>query len=265
VGEIDDPEVRVLHRYIANREHVLEILKTGRIRYSKPEEFNDPFDCDIDIAHAVTWRQYVGAMRDEGRRKRKDTAEIQKRIEEETSRHRRTVPPEYVERVRSGVAEVKDSLRSQGILSLSAICDSIPMSSYYADRHSGACIGFRRSPDNALGSSATRKVSYTDDFPNVSYYDMFENPGHLSVTVLSTKSRAWEHEQEWRVIVTKGGVFHDVPVEIDCVLFGLRTDDAFKIKVVEAIAEEKSIALRQAFKTPRQFRIGFTDYRQTPA
>ncbi|MCK4394346.1 DUF2971 domain-containing protein [Candidatus Bipolaricaulota bacterium] len=260
VSEINHPEVTVLYKYMGNRERALEILRTSRIWYSKPERFNDPFDCDIDIASTVTWEQYVGAIRAEGRQRGKDEGEIQKKIEEEESRCGRIAPSEYRDKVPSGVIAVKNILRSQGILSLSAVSDSIPMWGYYADCHSGVCIGFRRSSSNHLGSSATRKVSYTDDFPYISYYDMFERPGHLSTTVMSTKSLAWEHEQEWRVIVTNGDILHDLPGEVDCVLFGLRTPESFKLEVAKAIAGKEPIALRQAIKASRQFRIEFADY-----
>lgn len=261
VGEIIHPEATVLYKYMGDQKRALEILRTNKIWYSKPERFNDPFDCDIDIASAVTWEQYVGAIRAEGRQTGKDEREIQKKIEEEALRCRRIVPSEYRDKVRSGVVVVKDSLRSQGILSLSAICDSIPMWGYYAGCHSGVCIGFRRNSSNPLGSSATRKVSYTDAFPNMSYYDMFERPGHLSATVMGTKSLTWEHEQEWRIIVTNGDILHDLPGDVDCVLFGLRTPESFKLEVAKAVAGKESIALRQAIKADGQFRIEFTDYR----
>jgi hypothetical protein len=261
VGAIDHPETTVLYKYMSNQERVLDVLSGNRIWYPKPEGFNDPFDCDLDIASSVTWEQYEGAIRAEGRQKQKGPDGIESKLNQERSRYRGSVPAEYRDKVRCGVAAVRDILRDQGVLSLSADCSSIPMWSYYAASHAGVCIGLRRDPTNPLGSTAARRVSYSSVYPSISYYDLFQAPGRLSDIVMTTKAIAWAHEQEWRVSITQGDRLHELPGELACVLFGLRTPDSFKQQVAKVTCGRQSIELRQALKTTRKFEIEFRNYR----
>lgn len=263
VTELKQPEVGVLYKYMKATERALDVITEGVIWYSKPDRFNDPFDCDIDIASNVTWNQYAGMIRWEGQQKGKSKDEIRRMIDLEANRLDLKVPSEYIQRVRSGVPEIKRRLRSEGILALSSIPDSIPMWSYYADSHSGVCIGLKREPGNALGSTAANPVQYTDDYPDISYYDLIENPGYLTKTLMRTKSRAWEHELEWRVIITNGDVLHELPGPIDCVIFGVRTADEFKKAVETTVKSVPEVKLFQARKAVGQFRLALTPYSST--
>jgi len=256
---MDHPEITKLYKYYADKERVIEILKTERIWYSKPERFNDPFDCDIDITSNVTWDQFAEIIRVEGKDLNKSPAEIEERI--------RTIRSEgpaaldkYRAKVRKGVDSVRDILRGQGVLSLSSIPDSIPMWSYYAYGHRGMCIEFHRAARNALGSSATRQVHYTTDYPDVSFMDLFKRPGYLSETIVYTKSRSWKHEKEWRVTLTNGDILHDLPGEITGVLFGLRTPEEHKGEVAKLAKDGDGIMLLQAIKVKSRFRMGFVNY-----
>ena len=256
---MDHPEITKLYKYYADKERVIEILKTERIWYSKPERFNDPFDCDIDIASNVTWDQFAEIVRVEGKQLNKSPAEIEEKIRAVRSESPAAID-EYRARVREGVERVRDVLRGQGVLSLSSIPDSIPMWGYYANGHRGMCIEFHRAARNALGSSATREVHYTSDYPDVSFLDLFKRPGYLSKTVMRTKSRAWKHEKEWRVVLTNGDILYDLPGEITGVFFGLSTPEEHKREVAELVKDQDGIMLLQAIKVKGRFRMEFVDY-----
>jgi hypothetical protein len=220
---------------------------------------NDPFDCDIDIASNVSWDQFAEVIRIEGERLNKSQEEIERKLQS-VRKHDPDAIKEYSSKVRDGVARVREVLRSQGVLSLTANPNSIPMWAYYADGHRGICIEFQRSPENVLGSTATRPIHYTNAYPDVSFFDMFEEPGVLSWTVMQTKSSEWKHEQEWRVFVKKGNVLYDLPGEITGILFGLRTPEEHKREVAEMVSGQDRITLRQAIKRKGQFHIEFIKY-----
>jgi hypothetical protein len=99
-------------------------------------------------------------------------------------------------------------------------------------------------------------------YPEVSFFDLFEKPGRLSASVIYKKSRAWEQEKEWRVILTKGDIKHELPGEVIGILFGLLTPEDHKREVAEAALGHDGIILRQAVKVQGKFRIDFIEYRQ---
>jgi len=256
---MEHPKITKLYKYFDKHERVLEILNTGRIYYPKPDKFNDPFDCDIDIISNVSWDQFEQAIRCEGKNLNKEPEEVEQKI-----RFLRNGDPaaidEYQTKVREGVNQVRKILKEQGVLPLSTARDSIPMWGYYADGHKGICIELQRTPENALGSTAAGPVRYTDDYPEVSFFDLFERPGFLSNTVMYTKSNEWKDEHEWRIFLTNGNIFHDLPGEIAAVLFGLRTPKKHKREVAKLVRNRDGIALWQAVKAPERFQINFVEY-----
>lgn len=259
IDTMDNPKITKLYKYLGNHKRVLEILKTGCIYYPKPDKFNDPFDCDIEIVSSVSWDQFEQVIRIKGKKLNKKPEEVEQKIRSV----RNGVPAalgEYQTRVREGVKRVRAILKEQGVLTLSAISDSIPMWGYYADGHRGMCVELRRTPENTLGSTATKPVHYTDDYPEVSFFNLFEHPGFLSETVMRTKSSAWKHEQEWRVFLTNGNIFYDLPGEITGVLFGLRTPKEHKQEVAKLVRNREGITLWQATEAPRRFQIDFVEY-----
>jgi hypothetical protein len=154
------PEITSLYKYFPKHERVLSILRSRHIYYPKPDQFNDPFDCDIDIASAVSWKQFAEVIRIEGKKRGRSDEEIARKIESVVKDP--SAIEEYRRKVAKGVDQVRGILRKQGILSLSASPSSIPMWGYYANGHRGMCMEFRRSSENVLGTTATRPIEYID-------------------------------------------------------------------------------------------------------
>jgi hypothetical protein len=83
------------------------------------------------------------------------------------------------------------------------------MWSYYADGHKGAAVRFGMDLDRilALGTAFNEQgtdlfpveVAYEEEFPNCNYYNA-DKHGRIQV-VLGTKSSAWKHEGEWRIVL----------------------------------------------------------------
>jgi hypothetical protein len=256
---MEHPKTTKLYKYFAKHEYVIDILKTGRIYYPKPDKFNDPFDCNIDIISSVSRDEFEQRIRSEGKELNKEAKEVEQKIGS-LRNHDPGAIDEFRSKVKDGVKNVGKILKQQGVLCLSTIPDSIPMWSHYANGHNGICIELQRTPENALGSTATRPVCYAHAYPEVSWTDLFESPGLLSETVMYTKSKKWKDEHEWRVFLTKGNIFHDLPGEITGVFFGLHTLQEHKQEIVKLADNRKGIALWQAVKAPGRFQIRFVKY-----
>lgn len=86
---------------------------------------------------------------------------------------------------------------------------NVLMWSYYADGHKGAAVRFGMDLDRILALGAAFKkqgtdlfpveVEYKEEFPNCNYYTADKHE-RIKV-VLGTKSAAWTHEGEWRIVL----------------------------------------------------------------
>lgn len=145
----------------------LDILKTRKIFLTRPRAFNDPFD--LKPHYGTTLYVTVHAT---GR----TFALPESRLES---------------------AEMVLKLKHSVVLSLSGTYDSLLMWGYYADKHKGFVIGFQ-GPDilaSQSGNRVFRHVTYAEERPS--------KPVATDLTddeVWLTKSKQWEHEDEWRVI-----------------------------------------------------------------
>lgn len=150
-----------LHRFI-------EILK-GRIYFSSPSKFNDPFELSAKVNISTSPLLYGLTAREK----------------EEVQRTFRLRAPEAVSE------EWREKI---GILCLSEDPKNILMWSHYANNHSGICIGFNTeiTPFNTAAA-----ITYSDERPKAEFNS---NPNRLIERVLLTKSQHWQYEKEWRAI-----------------------------------------------------------------
>jgi hypothetical protein len=95
------------------------------------------------------------------------------------------------------------------ICSFSSAWEPILLWSHYADSHKGICIVFDADDEDNFGTAL--KVNYSDDYPTVDYFDRDPNT-LLSLTAL-TKAKAWEYEQEFRLITKHPPLDVQLPVD----------------------------------------------------
>ena len=64
-------------------------------------------------------------------------------------------------------------------------------------------VQHERSPRGIVSQFIPIEVQYSDTFPDVKYYDV---PTHeVLMTLFGTKSAAWKHEEEWRLVLRTVG------------------------------------------------------------
>lgn len=144
-------------------------LLNGRIYFSAPAGFNDPFELSAKVN--ISSSPLLSALSQKER--------------DEVLRIFRLRPP---------TALSEDWKEKVGILCLSEDPANILMWSHYANNHSGICIGF--DTDHKPFSSA-HLVSYSDERPAAEFNS---DPEKLLTRVLLTKSKHWSYEREWRSI-----------------------------------------------------------------
>ena len=203
-------------------EWIRALIVDSKLYFARPSSFNDPLDCRVppsfeatQLKSEVLWRK---------RQKELDrTRELTK--SERKAEIQAWVTQSRTERGRAHLAEaVFKSLDTMGIACFSVDPRSMLLWSYYAEGHAGVAVRFNGSVLTEITHPVVSlRVGYRDDFPNISYYTATR--ADLITTVLGTKSRAWAHEQEWRLAaVGRTGSIQIPAAMVDGVVMGMRID-----------------------------------------
>jgi hypothetical protein len=160
------------------------------------------------------------------------------------------------------------------------------MWAHYAGEHTGFCLGFERSRDSTLADPArTKRVYYGEVYlamdldvvglgwrvsiePGVAITEEIEvdiQEPNLQ-TVIYSKAKDWEYEQEWRVLVPEGGRLSPYPGPLRKVIFGLRCEPDSRRRIQEAAmtSTEAQIQLAEIVSLPGSFTLGVRDLETLP-
>ncbi|MGJ0528847.1 DUF2971 domain-containing protein [Burkholderia gladioli] len=192
----------ISHRFRPIHKFTVSELADGEIYFCSPLEFNDPFDCRIDIRKIL-----------EGRAVDK-----------------------------KAIAVVDKIVREVGVACFSYDLNNTLMWSHYAQNHAGLCITYEipekhivDNQDKILGWSPVRYDSQEIERLLVECKD---KPEELITVLLSSKSESWRYEQEFRIVSRSPGV-HKIEKEwVRQICFGLNAS-AEDMTLVRQIAEEK--------------------------
>jgi hypothetical protein len=99
------------------------------------------------------------------------------------------------------------------------------------------------------------EVQYRSTFPDINYYR--STTTDFIMTVLGTKSRAWAHEEEWRlVLVGHSGNVSMPPGMIDGVVFGIRINPSLEAMVRSWINDRvPNVELLRVVHKPNSFEL----------
>lgn len=186
---MDQPKQTVFYKYRpistnAAKRRVKDYFLKCRLWYSQPGCLNDPFDC----VPCVT----VGGKPDETQSK-----EFFRAIHEKTA-----------------------------VLSMSLNPLSVQQWSYYAEEHRGVCLGFHM---DHVDSDEKHEVNYTKHRTEIPQDLLLSKKPtdrkkriDLMTRSITTKAKAWEHEDEVRFLKTRKGAIDFPPSSLVTVYFGYR-------------------------------------------
>lgn len=245
------PHITKLYMYKPPNAYTLDILINNRLWAAKPERFNDPFDCDLEIAKGVTAEDVLAGMRERG--------DGEQAIEKYKARYIDADGELILEKQKQVDKVIQNFIeenRNFGVVCLSEVCDSILMWSHYAQSHMGICFEFIRARNNPLGDEEIcSPVKYERNYPKIDLGQMLPTPdGQTMKFMMWTKSCEWSYEKEWRLITDRGDFVCPLPEKISRVILGIRIEDVFKSSI-ETLCKARDIQCVQARKADRAFRI----------
>ena len=126
------------------------------------------------------------------------------------------------------------------------------MWSHYADSHKGFCVEFDFSGDDKSAFfNLPFPIYYTDARPLIPWKAAFDNSQQnitdasvdLMLAVL-TKDKAWEYENEWRILISASEKPNLKMPKITCIYLGAAIEEKNRLKIIK-IAQEQSIPVKQ--------------------
>lgn len=225
-------------------ENTLRLLEYGELYFSKPRQFNDPFDCKINYDTNISSKDILQLFR----RKALDEKIIQKKLKDFSENHEKFISLLTNQRQ-------SDYLN---ILCFSKDEKNILMWSHYAKNHTGICIGLKTYPIEEgycikieKGSIKISQVIGVDDgdliFPiSIEYtnnmpqkYNVGQGNQDILLQFMTRKALCWKYEKESRIIITDQNIIKRTirikKTEIGEILFGIKTPDNIKEKIIDII------------------------------
>lgn len=259
----EDMNLNRLYKYRPFNKNTLKLILEGELFFSKPKDFNDPFDSYIDEIIEGTdddFNQYLKRIM----KNDQNINDIMKRIKNKEINF-------------INFLEKNKSQNYFNIFCFSRNYNNILMWSHYADEHKGICIGFNISHVDENSLTLKCKENYIDinktkGFNNLPVFHVVyskERPVPYNIIkskhqelrdFIYSKSIDWKYEEEYRIVL-QDDVLLSNPVKIELneikeIIFGLRMDDKEKIMLKKLIKSNiDDIDIYEMVKTNRSYEI----------
>lgn len=227
------PSGDLLYKYYPYNEYLLEMLFTKKIWYSKPDTFNDPFDCHLNFDPCIPEDRYEHCLRWQLNREGRSQSQIDQDIKALVSENGHI--NEEAKRIIDEIANsTLDVIKRIGVLCLTESNSDVTMWAHYADNHKGLCLGF------SIVDVNPEKVTYVKEAPKVNFSQLFDDKlDDNEYKWIFSKHHDWKSEKEWRVVISEGNQLYPIPGRIKNITFGLLMDKN-KRKIVQQILQDET-------------------------
>ncbi len=217
-----------LYKYLAFTEYSIVNLKNRCLWFSKPNRFNDPFDCAIRFSNGDVsneqWLKFFKESKEDHNLSLSDE-EIDKKYLTNGNPNdifkNETLP--HIEGLFKKQKEIM--LNDRGVACFTEKVDDMLMWSHYSDGHRGFCLEFDTNFDPFNNTQHLYRVFYSDSQPIITIADFIgtsdEDLQKLFMKMITTKSKNWSYEQEWRMFHMQGDkCYHLAPEALSAVYLG---------------------------------------------
>lgn len=256
---------RLYHYQPFDPDRLSKIILDKALYFSNPGGFNDPWDCrpwwstkaladQVVFDHHIDW--YIMMARKHGQL---PEDKIQKKADAFRAN------PEFLtgKMEKISLAIEKTINKHYRVYCLSSKSDSELMWAHYSNKHQGICLEF--DAGNELFSQAI-KLSYQEDYP---LFDLTNETEDDHLMPLTTKSAAWNHEDEYRLIAQEEGAatpddilmtrsnYIELPDgALTAIIVGCMAPDS-TLKAIKKLIEQStcSVKLKQAVRARDQYKL----------
>jgi hypothetical protein len=239
-----------LYKYRADDRGTDSIFCENTIYFSPPSNFNDPFDCQL-VSDTTNSRQEI----EDWLKSIKPELKTKSRLLKQEADKFCANPTEMHRFINDSIASV---MSETGISCFSKNSNNLLMWSHYANSHRGLCLKFDPIQDSDLFDTPI-KVNYSKNYPV--YNHLRDGPNYIDL-LLSTKSKHWKYEKEWRLFKPDGVGAHRFKKEaLIEVVFGCRADTSFinKIRALARGSGMNHLSYKKARISDSEFSLVFED------
>ena len=246
-----------LYKYQSCNDNTFNNLRKRCLWFSKPESFNDPFDCDINFKIVDVTQENLRLLFGHMRESVQDKVGFDKKYLQDGNIND-VFAGDAIKFSLMATIQVKKQWANIGVTCLSEKNDDILMWSHYTYGHQGFCLEFDTSysPFTEKGKDTLIKVRYSDSYPPLSLSAILHNklpplPKHL----LGTKSLHWSYEAEWRVFSSTGGFEYSYnKAALTGVYFGCKMKESDK-EIIASILADSPTRLYQMQRSNDKFKV----------
>lgn len=277
------PVPKPLFKYYDANTAIDHVLGRTTVKWSTPFEFNDPFDNQFELhMEPVTdavFNELISIYQDGTNLDSfRETGLLQNMSIEKFQSLVKLLPKSEIEEaIREGISGINEQLptfrenfmaamANTVILCLTESHTNLLMWAHYAQMHTGIAIAF--SPkDEESPLPLAKQVKYSLEVPRLTYKEFLKNPRENSNLLIEkytlTKSREWEYEKEWRIVVAGGGGVRPYAAEeVDAIYLGCRISMEHKEKILDiAQAKYPKALIYESSKSPTCFALEFKQIR----
>lgn len=207
------------YRYRTINQFSIDIITKNELYFASPREFNDPFEFEFLMKHDAHIDKIKKFLEEsklydfKTEFKKAGDEKVRKFLEGDMGS---TVAAQLREEFRN------EFLDQSGILCLADSPTNISMWAHYGDNHRGICFEFNFMHEN-FGEHF--KVNYTSEVPSFNYFESYESRyKDMTKKIISSKSLNWEHEREYRFILSRPGVVRFHPNSLRAAYLGMNVD-----------------------------------------
>ncbi|MCG2793423.1 MAG: DUF2971 domain-containing protein [Weeksellaceae bacterium] len=285
----------MLYKYRGNSEYTDKIFTEQKVWLSNAKGLNDPFECTIqEIAeeyineqvkvmkemHLMGFIQSIKLSHDPSKtvvlkkiKKALDLDEKHTILQKAYLKHSKIKITNPIDTFKN----FDKQLQNVGIFSLSEDPLNELMWAHYGENSYGIAIGFSESADKALGNcEKCLKVNYADELPKfdsngflveTKVYSNGRNSQKIAlndptfIKAITTKSKSWEYEKEWRYIEENAGTY-PLPGKISEIIFGLRIENEMISKyrkLVKTLPNSNEIKFFNVEKVKNSNKLGLKE------
>lgn len=219
---------KCLHRFQRIDQNLFNSLIYNYQWFSNPKDFNDPYDCNIELDYNNTPKEIESFIREVNHNNNdlKDESYIVERTKQFIEN------PELM----TLLSKQQDEkiVSKMGLCCFSERDDSLLMWSHYGDSHKGVCLSFDFREDLNF-FTVPYCVEYPEKYPKINFINEKQN-SKLYRLQFATKSKEWQYEQEIRIIKDerKPPYRHDVKFKkeaLSSIKFGYKSLEIDQIKI----------------------------------
>jgi hypothetical protein len=245
----------------------IENLRCSQIWFSKPELLNDPFDCSININFYSTEEEIVNFVRDYYIPWLRESGHSEEIAERELQYLPNGKPSkELIEKTEKVLREKNQQRRYEfsqmGVACFTTEVENVLMWSHYACRHKGFCLEFDTNYFLFDGKLNLNPVDYSNSFPTYPHVDIVQNPLIVN-SPLTTKSKDWKYEKEWRLIVKEGNSALEYDAKaLTAIYFGCWASKE-NMEKIATLPAKSAARLYQMQRSETEFKLDYVPYRMS--